>query len=325
MNTAPFVSIVIPALNEERFIGQCLAAVARLDYPRDRYEVVVVDNGSSDRTRDIARDAGATVLEAPGVTISALRNRGARHAKGDVLAFLDADCVAAPGWLGAGIAVLRATGAGVVGARYQHPQPPHWIEETWYSQVSDLNQKGPVKWLSGGNLIVTRGCFAKVGGFDELLTTSEDVDICNRVRHAGCVIYSDPAIRVVHLGNPKTLRHFFRRELWYSKDIVRKYVESFPSLNNLKVVLLGVTYGIGLVMLPVSMIVAFRAAAFSVPAAVVGTLVAVPSLLAVKAIVKNGKYGLAGKLFTLYLVYSVARGVAVLDARNWRSRVARGG
>ena len=89
MDNQHSVSIIIPTLNEEEVIGRCLKAIKNLNTPRDRYEVIVVDNGSMDRTLEIVSSfkelLNIKVLEKPGVTISALRNIGVKHSKGDIV------------------------------------------------------------------------------------------------------------------------------------------------------------------------------------------------------------------------------------------------
>src|SRR5438270_12097072 len=92
------ISIIIPALNEEKMIGRCLESLTRLAFARDRFEVLVVDYGSRDNTLAIVESftdrLNLKVLQQAGVRISALRNLGARSAAGDFLAFLDAACLA---------------------------------------------------------------------------------------------------------------------------------------------------------------------------------------------------------------------------------------
>jgi glycosyltransferase involved in cell wall biosynthesis len=99
-------------LNEESVIAQCLASLKQQKLPSASFEVIVVDNGSTDRTREIARSFGGwlpvTVLERSGVRISALRNFGAAMARGEFLAFLDADCVAPHHWLQQIVDLLHA-------------------------------------------------------------------------------------------------------------------------------------------------------------------------------------------------------------------------
>src|ERR1039458_10266218 len=97
------VSIIIPAFNEEQSIRQCLDSLVRMGSPRESFEVIVVDNGSTDRTPEVVRSySGAldlTVLAKADAHVSALRNVGALHARGSTFAFLDADCTVPPGWL----------------------------------------------------------------------------------------------------------------------------------------------------------------------------------------------------------------------------------
>jgi glycosyltransferase involved in cell wall biosynthesis len=85
------VSIILPARNEERSIERALDALNALAYPRERYEVIVVDNGSTDATTRIARSRGVQVLQHPEGRVGAVRNAGAAGATGSILAFLDAD------------------------------------------------------------------------------------------------------------------------------------------------------------------------------------------------------------------------------------------
>ena len=99
MREHPFVSIIIPSLNVEKYIEDCLDAIHMLYYPKDKLEIILVDNGSTDRTRKIASTCGARVLIRRGCNISALRNFGVSQSKGEIIAFLDADCIVSKDWL----------------------------------------------------------------------------------------------------------------------------------------------------------------------------------------------------------------------------------
>src|SRR3989304_3915286 len=95
------VSFIVPALNEEAFIGACLESIQAQQLPPgvDDLEILVVDNLSSDRTAAIAERGGARVLHIPPKTVSASRNYGAAAASGELLAFVDADCQLHRTWL----------------------------------------------------------------------------------------------------------------------------------------------------------------------------------------------------------------------------------
>ena len=86
-------SVIIPMKNEEKFIGPCLSSICNNNFPVGEYEIICIDNGSTDNTVEIAKSHTDKVYLLPGVSISALRNFGANKASGKFLAFVDADKV----------------------------------------------------------------------------------------------------------------------------------------------------------------------------------------------------------------------------------------
>lgn len=100
MPDRPFVSVVVPVFNEADTIGELLVSLLALDYPTDRYEIIVVDNGSTDHTCQIVEKYPVRLLEERETQgPAAARNKGILYAHGDIIAFTDADCVADPNWL----------------------------------------------------------------------------------------------------------------------------------------------------------------------------------------------------------------------------------
>jgi glycosyltransferase involved in cell wall biosynthesis len=95
----PFISIIIPTLNEERHIVKCLESLKSQRYPGDRFEIIVVDNGSTDRTLNLCEKYTESIHVLPGVNVSELRNYGAGKARGEIYAFIDGDCEADGNWL----------------------------------------------------------------------------------------------------------------------------------------------------------------------------------------------------------------------------------
>lgn len=210
-------SIIIPAYNEEKRLPGCLESIQNLDYPSEDREVIVVDNGSTDSTRDIAALYGAKVLVDDTKNVSGLRNLGMSHAGGEILAFIDADCVAGKSWLkNAGIYVDMMDIA-AWGAPPALPKESTWVQRTWYLVRQKEKMVQEVDWLETMNLFVRKDHFTGIGGFNEGLVTCEDVDFCYRIRKYGKII-SDSRLEVIHLGEAKTLKEFMKKEIWRGKS-----------------------------------------------------------------------------------------------------------
>jgi glycosyltransferase involved in cell wall biosynthesis len=180
-------------------------------------ELIFVDNGSSDGSvaylRQFAR-SGVRVLQFSGGTIAAVRNYGARAASGEFLGFLDADCLIGPDYFIQAMDVIRRTGAVATGCEVIVPQKPHWIEATW-QHLHYVGRDRPVHYLNSGNFFVDAATFRDLGGFNEALVTGEDAEIGTRITRRGETIYESTRVAAVHLGNPKSLRSFYRRAVWH--------------------------------------------------------------------------------------------------------------
>ena len=182
------VSVVIPVLDEEAHLGEQLAAISAQECDRE-WELVVADNGSTDRSRSIAtswaeRDRRIRVIDAsvrrgP----AAARNIGVAEAKGDVLVFCDADDVAAPGWLAA-MARAMDRNEFVTGdldfSSLNADQPRRPPKRTGYPAALGFRPAATTV-----NMGVSRAVFDRVGGFDESLEFGEDPDFSWRVQEHG--------------------------------------------------------------------------------------------------------------------------------------------
>ncbi len=217
------VSVIIPARDEARTIGDLVRSVRAQDTPDVDVEVIVVDDNSADGTGDLARRAGARVLplgSTGGGNPAVARNRGAAAASGDPLVFLDADCTPAEGWLSRLIAAHDA-GAAVVGGSLDLPSGLSAMARCdyycgWY-HVHSRRPAGEVPSHPPGNLSVRRGVFARTRGFTEqqpVAYAHEELAWQAEVRRAGGRIVFDPEAIVFHYNRPGFTNLLRRNYRW---------------------------------------------------------------------------------------------------------------
>jgi len=254
------VSIIIPAKNEGRGISLCLEAILAQSYGKENIEVVVIDNDSNDNTVQEAKRHGAKVITKKNGTIASLRNYGVKHSKGSVLGFLDADCIAHKDWVKAGMEQLEKPEVCVFGS----PETwfgnfPSWVERHW----CDIKNGHPkalwkeVNWCSTQAMLIKRGVFHEVGGFNKNLDTCEDVDLSLKLHPMGKLII-DYRIPHQHMRGSKNLKEFFNRERWrgranlrgiFSHGLIFKEIPSIftPVLFGLALLIFCIMFPLGIV------------------------------------------------------------------------------
>lgn len=223
-----FVSIVLPAFNEERFIETTLKSLLELDYPREKYEIIVVDNGSSDSTVEIAEKYADQVFVYPKVRVGAVRNYGVKHAKGEVIAFLDSDCVPAHDWLKSSIQYMEDNNCDAVGGVYLLRSNPAWVESSWI--VSPDLRDRPTNILIGGSIIIKKQVFDAISGFDESVNAGEDSALARSLVAGGYKVHFAKSCAVIHLGFPRTLRDFTKRQFWHASSYLKSRKKGKPDL-----------------------------------------------------------------------------------------------
>ncbi len=175
----PFVSVVIPAYNGAQTISLCLEALLQIDYPPERYEIIVVDNNSTDDTPDIVGRYPVTLLYEREVQTSyAARNRGFRQAQGEIVAFTDADCIADGQWLRALTRPFAAPQVAGVAGKVADYEPSTLVEKfTVHAQPLGKKSVGPLLSMITANVAYRRSVLNQVGGFRSELYTGADVDL----------------------------------------------------------------------------------------------------------------------------------------------------
>jgi glycosyltransferase involved in cell wall biosynthesis len=319
----PQISVIIPVLNEQAVIGRCLESLSNNAFPKSAFEVIVVDNGSTDPTIDIAKSFEKTlalkVLRLEKVHISALRNRGAAEARGRFLAFLDADCLAPATWLSNAMRLFQDPQAGVIGAHYGIPDDSTWVGRVW-CQDRFAEKVGNVPYVPAGDLLVDRKTFSAIGGFDESIQTNEDFELCERALAAGLPVRSFPALRVTHLGTPRTLLAFYRKQRWHGTHVFTIFLRDPKKKKNRHPVMLALYTSMCLAGILTGSIFGLLGASWRIPA-FFAALLLLP-LLAIGFVrsARRRKWGDVVPLTCLYLAFGLARARSVLNYKTWRSQ-----
>lgn len=218
----PLFSIVIPTRNRPAALARCLAAVGRLDFARDAFEVVVVDDGGRFDLSDACSSAPGCrvrVLRQSHAGPAAARNLGAFQARGRYLAFTDDDCAPHPGWLRGFGETFARDGKVLAGGRTVNA-----LRRNLYSGASQLlvdylydyfgDDTRGARFFASNNVAVPAAVFRQMGGFDESfpLAAAEDREFCERWQRFGHpMVYAEDAI-VLHahvLGPTKFVRQHF--------------------------------------------------------------------------------------------------------------------
>jgi len=222
---APAVSVVVPAYGRPNALRDLLAALGSLEPPRGGFEVVVVDDGSPEPLEPAARAAAGAldlvVLRTPNRGPAAARNAGMKHARGELVAFTDDDCVPQRGWLAALAAAHERHPSALLGganvtALCGNPwaEATQALEDAVYARANDDAQRAT--FFAGKNMAGPREALRRVGGFDERFRNSEDRELCERWRREGMPLMHVPDAVVAH-ANPRSGRVFWRQHLGYGR------------------------------------------------------------------------------------------------------------
>jgi mycofactocin system glycosyltransferase len=220
----PDISIVIPVKDRAGELKRCLTSLSCLNYPPEKLQVIVVDDGSSDDSPMVARQFRALLVPSGGIGRgpAAARNAGASMATGEILAFIDSDCTASKEWLGDLIPAFNNPAIAAVGGQVDGMCTESTVDR-YESIMSSLSLGSRERTGSGGNdtfylpscnLLVRRSAFRSAGGFKDEMHVGEDVDLTWRLRDQGWTISYLPAGNVLH-EHRSSLRSFMSRRFDY--------------------------------------------------------------------------------------------------------------
>jgi len=216
----PRVSVVVCAYNAERTLEQCLGSLAVLNYPD--YEVIVVNDGSRDRTLEIAESYPyCRIISQPNKGLSAARNVGAEMATGEIVAYTDSDCVADPDWLTYLVAKMEAGNlAACGGPNFPPPEDdlvPAAVAVAPGGPTHVLISDEVAEHIAGCNMAFRRDVLQLLGGFDPVYRAAgDDVDVCWRFQDAGYTIGFSAAAVVWHFRR-NTVKAYCAQQRGYGK------------------------------------------------------------------------------------------------------------
>ncbi len=208
VDTYPTVSVIIPVHNGEKTIGRCLSAILDQRYPSDRMEVIVVDNGSHDATPRIAKEHPVRYVHEARIGVSAARNTGIRHARGEILLFMDADCIADRNLILEHVVAhihfrehdpsIAAIGGGIEGENKNY-----WAAcddfFSWFL-FHPCCKPSMTAFHSTANLSVSRSALSPSDRFDESLDYAEDFVFCASLAKKGLRVYFHPRAKITHVN-----------------------------------------------------------------------------------------------------------------------------
>ncbi len=234
----PRVSVIVCSYNGARTIGDCLEGLSQLEYPD--YEVIVVDDGSTDATARIASEHGFEPIRIANAGLSNARNVGLAAADGELVAYIDDDARPCPHWLSfLAAAFIRGDHAGIGGPGIPPPEDGFIAQCVARSPgwpVPVLLSDDEAEHIPGCNMAFRRRALEEIGGFDpQFHTAGDDVDLCWRLRERGLTLGYSPAAMVWH--HPRSsLRAYLRQQAGYGRAealLERKWPEQYNGAGHL--------------------------------------------------------------------------------------------
>jgi cellulose synthase/poly-beta-1,6-N-acetylglucosamine synthase-like glycosyltransferase len=215
----PYVSVIVPVRDGESMISACLDSILATDYPPDRREILVVDNGSSDGTASLIQARPVRYLREPKRGVSNARNRGIAESRGEILAFVDADCLVEPQWLTELVRPFEDPEVGSVAGDLQHTPPTTAAERqaarmlgNWQRFAFTSDPAYPIT----ANAAYRRDVLDRIGPFDPHMTRAQDVELGLRFQERSGLRLAYAERATARHRNRSTQRGFFRQQLGWA-------------------------------------------------------------------------------------------------------------
>ncbi len=267
------ISVIIPCKNAAKTVDICLTAVYSSGYKN--YEVVVVDDHSQDNSVELISRFPCKLIRLNGRSgASAARNAGARNSRGDVLFFIDADCVLAEDSLLVAERTLKEKGENTIaGGTYTKKPYDNGFFSSFQSvfiNYSETKNSDNPDYIAAHAMVIDAGTFRKSGGFPEdFLPILEDVEFSHRLKRAGYRLYMNPGLQVRHIFNFslwKSLRNAARKaRYWIMYSIMNRDLHRDSGTASLELKINGVSYLFTLMLAALGILTGNAAILLSIP------------------------------------------------------------
>jgi succinoglycan biosynthesis protein ExoA len=258
----PLVSVLVPMRNEERYIEGCLGSLAQQDYPQERFEVLVLDGASSDRSRELVQgfaergDLNLRLLDNPGRTTARGLNIGIAQARGDIVVRVDAHCAVAPSFLSQSVAALEETGADGVGGPIESVGRGPLGEAIALAMSSPFGvgnahfrySQEPRYTDTAAFAAYRRELFDRIGLYAEDIDFGEDDEFNYRLADAEGRILLTPKIRSTYYTR-SSLPELFRQYLGYGRakvEVLRRHPRQARIRQFVPAAFVGTLAGLGI-------------------------------------------------------------------------------
>jgi len=214
IDALPTVSVIVPAYNAERDIAKLIGSLLDLDYPKELLEIIIVDNNSNDRTKETVNQYPVKLLEEKNIQSSyAARNKGIRNAKGEIIAFIDSDCVATPQWIKEGVNILVSESADLVGGKVEFVYSKENTAAELFDSITNMQIEFNIEESAvakTANLFVKSSLFDKIGMFPYWVKSGGDVQWTGKATKNGFSLLYAPRAIVKHPA--RSLRALLKKQ-----------------------------------------------------------------------------------------------------------------
>ncbi len=223
----PHVSVVVPLYNEERWVDECVPALLAQDYPADRYEILVVDNNSTDQSAArVGRYPRVRLLHEPMQGDYAARNRGIEEAKGEIIAFTDSDTAPRPGWLRAIVGAMTEADVSLLVGRLEYSGESRTLKllEAYEAEKGEFVFGSGIPAIYFGytcNMAVRRSLFDRIGPFAPVWRNADVVLVRRAVDELSpraLAFRDDMRVRRLEVA---TVGEYLRKQVAYGRDFPR--------------------------------------------------------------------------------------------------------